>query len=195
VARAKSTERAEARRRYRAYLQEQAEAEGGHVEEDVGPGSQTAARRAAPPRPRWSGRVRESDLLGTQQATRPVHYFDDLRYAPTLIFKTNAIWPAGTVQLRRSGIRAHPDRLQRQLHRVILNFALPITPLVQPMLAGFLAPRATWLAGLISGVISGLCFEFLIIWYYTSHMANLPANVTLSSSDYVPSRSRWSSLA
>jgi hypothetical protein len=187
VARAKSTERAEARRRYRAYLQEQAEAEGGHVEEDVGPGSQTAAkasRTAAAPVVRPGQRIGIFSAL--RQATRPVHYFDDLRYAPTLIFKTNAIWPPALFSFAALAFGLTRTDYNDSSIGVILNFALPITPLVQPMLAGFLAPRATWLAGLISGVISGLCFEFLIIWYYTSHMANLPANVTLSSSDYVP---------
>jgi len=39
--------------------------------------------------------------------------------------------------------------------QVVVNFVLPMVPMIQPMLAGFLAPRATWLAGIIASLISG----------------------------------------
>lgn len=187
MARAKSTERAEARRRYRAYLAEQAEAEAAHVEEEPAPGPQTAAKasRAAP-----APVVRPGQRIGIfsafKQATRPVHYLDDLRYAPTLILKTNAIWPSALFSFAALAFGLTRTDYKDPSIGVVLNFALPMTPLVQPMLAGFLAPRATWLAGLISSVISGACFEFLFIWYFTGHLANAPADITISVSDYVP---------
>ena len=189
MARAKSTERAEARRRYRAYLQEQAEAQAGRaqVEEDGTPGSQMPAKasRTAP-----APVVRPGQRIGIfaafKQATRPVHYFDDLRYAPTLILKTNAIWPSALFSVAALAFGLTRSNYNDGSIGFLLNFALPMTPLIQPMLAGFLAPRATWLAGLIASVISGACFEFLFIWYFTGHLANAPADVAITASDYFP---------
>jgi hypothetical protein len=185
VARAKSTERAEARRRYRAYLQEQAEAEAVQDEEDSAPVPQTAAKagRTAP-----APVVRPGQRVGMfsafKLATRPVHYIDDLRYAPTLILKTNAIWPSALISLAALAFGLTRTDYKDATVAFLLTFALSMIPLVQPMLAGFLAPRATWLAGLISGLISGICFEILFMWYFVgNHLTNIPADQTVPPSD------------
>jgi len=187
VARAKRTDRAEARRQYRAYLQAKAEAEGAAVEEDFAPAGQKSAKAS---RPATAAVVRPGQKVGFlsafKLATRPVHYIDDLRYAPTLITRTNAIWPSALISIGALAFGLTRTDYKDGSIQFLLNFALPMVPLIQPMLAGFLAPRATWLAGLISGLISGVCFEILFMWYTSGHLTNLPADVKLPASDYVP---------
>ena len=187
MARAKRTDRAEARRQYRAYLQAKAEAEGAGGEEDFAPVAQKSVRAS---RPDAAPVLRPGQKVGFMSAfrlaTRPVHYIDDLRYAPTLILRTNAIWPPAVISIGALAYGLTITDYKNGSIQFLLNFALPMIPLIQPMLAGFLAPRATWLAGLIAGLISGICFEILFIWYTSGHLTNLPTDVKLSASDYIP---------
>ncbi len=191
MARAKMTERAEARRRYRAYLQEQQEqaaAENAQGTGDLAPASPATAKasRTTPDQV-----VRPGQKVGIfsafKLATRPVHYLDDLRYAPTLILKTNAIWPSALFSIVALAFGLTRTDYNDSSIGFLVTFALPMMPLIQPMFAGFLAPRATWLAGLISGIVSGLCLEILIIWWVTGHIANLPANQSLSATQFLSS--------
>jgi hypothetical protein len=185
VARAKRTDRAEARRRYRAYLVEQTETEAAKGGEDEEPSVRSAGDRpakAAGPAGRPAQRV---GFLGAfKAATRPVHYVDDLRYAPTLIFRTNAIWPGALLSFVALAYGFTRTDYNDGSIQVVVNFVLPMVPMIQPMLAGFLAPRATWLAGIIASVISGICFEILIIWYASGHLANTPKDFGVGSGAY-----------
>ncbi len=175
MARAKSTERAEARRRYRAYLQAQAEAEGTPPEEEVAPRPQPAARAD---RPTPDQVVRPGQKVGIfsafKLATRPVHYIDDLRYAPTLIMKTNAIWPTALLSFASLAFGLTQNDWNSGGFSTVRDLLIATPPLIQPMLAGFLAPRATWLAGIISSLISSFCLDVLIFWALGGHVANVP---------------------
>ena len=186
MARAKRTDRAESRRRYRAYLADQADAQGVSTEDDDTPEPQPtakASRSAATPVIRPGERV--GIVSAFRLALRPVHYFDDLRYAPTLILKTNAIWPPALISLVSLAYALTRTDYNDSSIQFLISFALPMTPLIQPMLAGFFAPRATWLAGIIASVISGFCFEIMIIWWFSGHLGNVPANQRIASDQYI----------
>jgi hypothetical protein len=176
VARAKRTDRAEARRRYRAYLQTLAESEGALSEEEFAAGAKAApkaSRSAAAPVLRPGEKVGMFSAL--RLATRPVHYLDDLRFAPTLILKTNAIWPPALISLAGLAYGLTRTDYNDGSTQFLLSFVLLVPPLIQPMIAGFLAPRATWLAGIVAGAITGVCYEILYIWYFgAGHLANAP---------------------
>ena len=181
MARAKRTARAEARQRYRAYLQYQAEGEGADAEQDDTPEPQAGAKssRRVAPAVSPGQAIRPGQRLGVmaalKAATRPVHYLDDLRYAPTLILRTNAIWPAAVISLGCLAFGFMQTDFNGGGFQFLLSFGLSSPPLIQPMIAGFLAPRATWLAGIISSLISGACLEVLLVWAYSGHVANMPA--------------------
>jgi hypothetical protein len=185
VARAKRTDRAEARRRYRAQMTQMADAISDAGDEESGPsapvrgksGRSDAAPVMKPGQPMgWTSSLRA--------ATRPVHYIDDLKYAPTLIFRTNAIWPSALLSVAALAFALTRTDYKDSTVGLLIVYALPSTPLIQPMLAGFLAPRATWLAGLISSVISGACFVVMIIYYTSGHLSNTPANWNIASDQY-----------
>jgi hypothetical protein len=180
VARAKRTDRAEARRQYRAYLaaeQAKAAAAAAEAEDEAeaepetapghgrwtfprmqrpSPSTQTSARPAS-----GSSQTKQPGIFGSfTGAIRPVHYGEDLRYAPTLITRTHAVWPpAAMCLLAVVVVLASTDQM-------LLGIALLIVtpyPLLTAMVAGFLAPKASWLAGAIAGILSGASFSFVLL--------------------------------
>lgn len=166
MARAKRTDRAEARRKYRAYLlaQEQAaaaEAEGSDEAEDVA-GSKPSRGRDDKPQPTPQPGVR----MGLMQAARAAYhsptYIADLKYLPTLVGRTHAVWPALAISVvsciyATNALRG--DYRHDPIWPILLQFVF-YPPLFPAMLAGFFAPRATWLAGLIAAF---LCTMALVV--------------------------------
>jgi hypothetical protein len=160
VARAKRTDRAEARRKYRAYLQAQEDA----AIEAEAPESSAAKAGAKPARPRFqespSGaqpQVRLGLLAAARAAYRTPHYIDDIKSIRQLIFSSHAVWPiviicaiSGVYSISR--LRA-PGYATDPILPILFQFVF-YPPLIPPMLAGFLAPRATWLAGLIASLLA-----------------------------------------
>jgi hypothetical protein len=169
VARAKSTERAEARRKYRAYLAQQ-EAEAAQAADSAD--SADSAGSAGTPAVAGAARTRASDLkplpvapgarmgLGAaaRAAYRTPHYLDDLRNIRPLVLHSNTLWPilimcavAGlysTIRINSGEYAGDP------ILSIIFSFLFFPVPLVPPMLAGFLAPRSTWLAGALASFIA-----------------------------------------
>jgi hypothetical protein len=171
VARAKRTDRSEARRKYRAAMLEQGQADPETDEIEI---SQTAARSsgripAAAARPG----ARPSMLGAFKSATRPVHYLDDLKYAPTLIFKTNAVWPSVVLSLVGLLYGMTVTNYNDPAFGLVVGFVLAPTPMLQPMIAGFFAPRATWLAGILASIASGACYLILYLRATGGYMSNL----------------------
>lgn len=162
MARAKRTDRAEARRKYRAYLQAQEEAEaaaaGGAENPEAppaGPGARTTF--VATPKQAQPG-ARMGFLAAARAAARTPTYLDDIRNIRSLIFRSNAVWPvllvcaiAGFYSATRI---ASKDYAGDPVLPFVFQFLFYPVPLLPPMLAGFLAPRSTWLAGAIAAFIA-----------------------------------------
>jgi len=170
VARAKRTDRAEARRKYRAYLLAQEEA---GVADETG----AAATPGAAPAKTFRGRdprsvtplaptVRLGIVAAARAAYRTPHYIDDIRTAPALIFRSNAIWPVAAIcvaagayfSVRLSSGNYGNDPVLPALYQ-FLFFPVPLLP---PMIAGFFAPRSTWLAGIIASFIATMTLVVVV---------------------------------
>lgn len=161
MARAKRTDRAEARRKYRAYLQAQQEEETAGAEDSESPaGAKPARGRDVRP----TSAVPPTGRLGfgaaARAAYRTPHYIDDIRNIQSLVVRSNAVWPvlalcvvAGAYSVMR--INSGDYKGDPILSLVVQFLFLPV-PLAPPMLAGFLAPRSSWLAGMIAGLIATL---------------------------------------
>jgi len=162
VARAKRTDRAEARRQYRAYLQEKQETAAAEANDSDGAADVASSRPARSRDQRPQAVIKPGGRLGifaaAKAAYRTPHYLDDIRNVRSLVFHSKAVWPvlvvcvaAGAFSVFRiSSGAASTDPVLTAL----FQFLFYPVPLVPPMLAGFLAPRSTWLAGLIAGFIS-----------------------------------------
>jgi hypothetical protein len=165
VARAKRTDRAEARRKYRAYLQAQEEAEAAAAEGAESAAGGSAAPDAKPvrtgerrPQPAVQPGARMGFLAAARAAARQPTYLDDIRNIRSLIFRSNAVWPVLVVCVIAGFYSATRIASNNYAGDPILPFVFQFlfypVPLLPPMLAGFLAPRSTWLAGAIAAFIA-----------------------------------------
>ena len=162
MARAKRTDRAEARRQYRAYLQEKQETAAAEANDSDGAADVASSRPARSRDQRPQAVIKPGGRLGifaaAKAAYRTPHYIDDIRNVRSLVFDSKAVWPvlvvcvaAGAFSVFRiSSGASYDDPVLIPLFQFLL---FPV-PLVPPMVAGFLAPRSTWLAGLIAAFIS-----------------------------------------
>jgi len=157
VARAKRTDRAEARRRYRASIADPLEAEDIDLE-DGGAPSATASTRSDPartdqaavaPRPSISGAFRSS--------FRPIDLRGDLRALPMLLRHWSFLVP---VILTGASVAAIPLFGVNSLTSAFYQYFSFTLPLGSAFLAGFFAPRASWLVGLLVALAS-VGFQFL----------------------------------
>lgn len=158
MARYKRTARAEARRRYREQLRVQ--------EEEAAPGATTSAQTTAtagPPR----------SLVGTLlEGFKLPDIAADARALPGVAFRTwtfaapLALVAAaffGALDPRVFRLEETPgEPITAPIARLLFQYMLNQLPVMPIFIAGFLAPRANWLAGGIVGVIAAAAFFVLL---------------------------------
>jgi hypothetical protein len=158
VVRAKSTDRAEARRRYRAATAA-AEADG---PASVSPPASSrpssgGSSAASPPRP---------GILGSfRSAVRPINIRDDIRDLPRLATHTYALWVPALIMVvifilfETSGASIGNQSLQS----VAFNLFIFPPPLAAAFLAGVLTSRSSYLAGGVIGLLAGILFAIYVM--------------------------------
>jgi hypothetical protein len=170
VARAKRTERAEARRRYRAANI----AAGDETIDDAAPAASAprAATSSAPKAaPAPSGRTGFSQAF--RQSFRPMNVREDIASLPWIAIHTKALWVpllitlASTIYIIALGGK---DTISQFMFAYFIQ-----TPAIGGVfLAGFLAPRSSWLLGVIVGFVSAICYGILVLFYPTAIYAGAP---------------------
>ena len=146
MARAKSTHRAEARRRYRAQL---AESDGVLTDEAGDEVAPTANARPGAPSTPTPPPARPSLVYAFRTSFRQANVREDIAYLPTLVVGTKAVWLpvllsiASAVTLVAIGLNTFTI--------LFFQYFAYILPVGALFLAGFLAPRASYLAGLLVG--------------------------------------------
>jgi hypothetical protein len=182
LARAKRTERTEARRRHRSEQGAIAGDADGAVA--VAPSASTrtapAKNAPAPERPSIMGALRG--------AVRPVDLSGDVRALPQLLVHWSFWGPAAAtivttvlyIALSQGRTSATPSDTVWVL--VNLAFQMFVFPLPAPagaaFIAGFGARRASWLVGLLIGILSAICFAVIVNSVSTSLTSSDPsANV------------------
>jgi hypothetical protein len=159
VARAKRTDRAEARRRYRAQLAEQSDLE---TAEDTETGSPSASRKAGTPASARSGaaapaRVGMGEAFRT--AFRPANYREDLAFLPSLLLHPS-VWGPVLVTIASAGFVVATHGTDPISVLLAQYFVVP-PPIAAIFIAGFFAPRASYLAGGIVGLVAALAFAVI----------------------------------
>jgi len=185
LARAKRTDRTEARRRYRA---EQAalaaDAEAIDLESDADDSSQPAARDRSNKSTKStssSHQQRPGIVAAMRAAVRPLDWRSDVRLLPMLV-RHWSFWvpsllaiattiafflviPAGTSTT--SGNPATSGGGGIFVTLVYFAFQMFVFPLPAPVgaafIAGFGAPRASWLTGALVGVVAALGFAAIVL--------------------------------
>jgi len=168
VARAKRTARAEARRRHRAEsAADTTEAFEGEASEEVPaepapvkarPG-RTPARdpmRGGPERPPPAGGIRNAFRL----AFRPMNLREDLALLPRLLVH-RAFWLPMLLSTATAGaIIAFQGR--ELISQFAMTYFVYPPPIGAIFLAGFLAPRASYLLGAVIGIVTSVLFGLVV---------------------------------
>jgi hypothetical protein len=164
VARAKKTERAEARRRYR-------EATTGPVNgEDAGEAPELPAaalprgsreRRPAGAEPA-AAPGRTSFLGSLRTAGGPADIPADLRALPSIILHSRAGWVPGLVIAATAAALFVPSLASNQLVVLAGNVVLQPPPMIIAFLAGMLAPRGGWLMGGLMSLLAGIAYVLVV---------------------------------
>jgi hypothetical protein len=164
VARAKRTDRAEARRRYRATLSEELDP----IEEDEEPEAAPAARPAREaPRGRSAAAAaapptRTSITAAFRNSFRPLDLRADLQALPRLLVDKSVFIPVALTAASSVAILVAPGQVASLL--AFQYFVLP-PPVAAIFIAGFLAPRASYLTGAIAGLVGAIGFS---VWLTTA---------------------------
>jgi hypothetical protein len=150
VARAKKTDRADARRRARLAAPATADDAGSSGE----PGGASAPDRNGP---RTEGRP---SMFGAfRQAFRPVDIRADIREIPWLATKTHSVWlPSLLVVLSAAWFGANAGALDGIPYMAFNLFVFP-PPLAAAFLAGVLTDRMSYMAGLLVGIVAAVVFS------------------------------------
>ncbi|MFZ5854327.1 MAG: hypothetical protein ACOYXS_07490 [Chloroflexota bacterium] len=175
MARAKTTDRAEARRRYRAQL---AAAAGADTDEaatggtDLGPEGRTGVGTNGRTGPRagtgagtgtGTGTTPRPSLLGAlRTAAAPADIRGDLRALPVIARRTKSVWLPTVLILGTGAAFLVPTLAENEIVRFLAVAVLAPPPMIPAFLAGMLTPRGSWLVGGIAGLISGLTVVVLI---------------------------------
>ena len=179
MARSKRTDRAEARRRYRTTLTEgpaDADVEGEDEEAPElppapsrgrAPASRAPATAARPPRPSIGAAFRTS--------FRPLDIRADLRALPRLIMH-KSVWVPVVLTLGSAALYAvvtppQPANAPVQASvpfdqiaaSLLFQYFVFTPPVASIFLAGFMAPKASYLTGAIAGIVGGICFALVVL--------------------------------
>ncbi len=155
MARAKRTDRAEARRRHRQAQLAQEEIDEGATIEGAPSRTRVAPiatrREAVPPRPGVLGAIRS--------AAAPAPIRADLAALRGIALHSKAIWVPGLLILATGILVLIPDMSKNVMVVLLFQAFLYPPPMAAAFLAGLLAPRAAWLAGGLLGVLAALVFS------------------------------------
>ena len=164
--RAKRTNRAEARRRYRASIGEPIE------EEAFDEAEPQAAARSSAPKAAGDTQERPSLAYAFRSAFRPPNLREDLRALPSLIVD-RSVWLPSLLTLA-AGIAFAFTGGGNWLIALIATYFVAPPALGSVFLGGFLAPRASYLVGLIIGFVSAVVASAVILTSSASLVTGQP---------------------
>jgi hypothetical protein len=197
VARAKRTARADARRRYRA--EQNLVDESAAIDGDAAPTATAAAKpgaTSAAARPRTAAPAPANTpprmSIGTafRMSFRPLDVRGDLAALPALALRTKALWIpillviASTalifITAGLTGDETATDavstigRWATFISQFMFAYFIQTPAIGAVFLAGFLAPRASWLLGAIVGLVAAICYGLIILIYPTAIATDVP---------------------
>ncbi len=172
MARAKQTDRAEARRRYRQAAATPATEEGdeldyGERRTDIGAGKPSAeAPRGATPRPGFGSAFR--------QAYHPPRVREDIQHLPALLRSRAFLGAVGLILAGMAAVLAFPMYTGSAFALELLIW--PGSALAPQLVAGFFAPRASYILGFLVGLIQGVVFIILMTQFSSNIGTALPSD-------------------
>jgi len=156
VARAKrtSSERAAARRRYRAAT------DANILEDEAGSSADAPDHAAQPARPN-AGAIRMGIIAALRASFHPLRVREDLAALPSLV-TNKALWLPVLVTVV-STVAVVATGGQDIVTAFLFAYFIQSPAIGGVFIAGFLAPRASWLLGAIVGVVSAIGYVAVLI--------------------------------
>ena len=170
MARAKQTNRAEARKRYRQAMQP-ADPET-EIIDDV-PAATTGAR-PAPAKAAPTGVQRPGFMAAFRGAYHPARPREDLRYLPSLLKHWSFLAAAGLVLVGAIVAYAVPGYTGSAFAWELL--VLPGSALAPQLVAGFFAKRASYILGFLIGLLQGVVFTVFLTQFASRLGSELPGD-------------------
>ncbi len=172
MARAKQTGRAEARRRYRQSAVEPAdespELDYGERKSEIGAGKETpkpaAGTRSATARPGFGSAFRT--------AYHPPRVREDLRHLPMLLRSRAFLAAVAMILVGAVAVYLFPNYTGSAFAFELLIW--PGSALAPQLVAGFFAPRASYILGFLVGVIQGIVFTIFLTQFSGRMGTTLP---------------------
>ncbi|MBP1704510.1 MAG: hypothetical protein H6Q36_249 [Chloroflexi bacterium] len=191
MARAKRTDRAEARRRYRAAMTEEGDAQA-EVDSPTTSGRAAVApaavprearAKAAPARPTRAAPAQRPGLLASLRASySQADILGDIKALPDIAIHSKALWlPSGLILasgllMQLVGTGGGP------IVQLMASLVLVPPPMMIAFLGGILAPRGAWLVG---GIVSTLAAIVYVLYVVRTIFAS-PTAVTVLGWTYTP---------
>ena len=164
MARAKRTERAEARRRYRATLATDPlgeDADGADGVSSTGSSKDDKRSNAASGGKQGGGTPERVGFLDAfRQSIRPVHVREDIASLPWIATHTKAIWLPALITVAAT-IATAATGATDMVTGLLFTYFVVFPAIGGVFIGGFLAPRASWLVGVVIGLISAACYVAL----------------------------------
>lgn len=160
MARAKQTNRSEARRRYRQATQP------GDIDLELAddvvddPANARPAARPAPAKPAPTGVQRPGFMAAFRGAYHPARPREDLRYLPSLLTHWSFLAAAALVVIGAIAAYMFPNYTGSAFAWELL--VLPGSALAPQLVAGFFAKRASYILGFLIGLLQGVVFTVFI---------------------------------
>ena len=173
--RAKRTNRAEARRRYRASFAEPLDETADEADE---PAAAPSATRKTPAESAPSTGERPSLGYAFRAAFRPLTLGDDLRYLPKLLVD-RSVWLPILLTVA-AGIAFAVTQGGNALVAIVATYFVAPPALGSVFIGGFLAPRASYLVGLIVGFAAAVVASVIILTSQASLVTGQPIVTTAS---------------
>jgi hypothetical protein len=170
VARAKQTGRSEARRRYRQSAAEPAddatELDFGERKSDIGAGKEIAkpAQGSTTARPGFGTAFRS--------AYHPARFREDLRHLPMLLRSRAFLAAVAMILVGAVAVYLFPNYTGSAFAFELLIW--PGSALAPQLVAGFFAPRASYILGFLVGIIQGIVFTIFLTQFSTRLGTTLP---------------------
>jgi hypothetical protein len=169
VARAKRTQRADARRRYRAASTVDPATDDFEDEAAVAGTGRAKAPQAAKP---TASTARMGFVDAIKGSIRPINVRPDLAALPWIALHTKALWLPLLITITSTVILIATQG--GTVGQFLFAYFIQTPAIGGVFLAGFLAPRASWLLGVIVGFVAAVCYSILVLVFPLTIYAAAP---------------------
>ena len=93
---------------------------------------------------------------------RPIHVRQDVAPLPWIATHTHALWVPILITVAQHGRSSSSTAARTRSRQFMFAYFIQTPAIGGVFIAGFLAPRASWLLGVVVGFVSAICYSMLV---------------------------------